>query len=217
MSRLLTMNRTFPIDIWQPQPKQKALLELCGLAESINGGPVYPAHANLIGYGGAAGGGKTEALVALAMIAMHQVPGVKIGYFRRTFTELEGSDGPIERSMILYPELGGEYNKGDHVWKFGKKEKGEDWSEGKASALRFCHCQYESDAAKYQSNAFDILIIDEATHFTWTITRFLLTRNRISRHSELPKPFAVMASNPGGVGHMWYKQIFDIKDRVDDE
>ena len=168
----------------------------------------------MIGYGGAAGGGKTEGAVALAMIAMYAVTGVKVGYFRRTFTELEGSDGPIERSMILYPQLGGVYNKSEHIWRFGS-EKGGEWNEGSASALRFCHCQFESDVIKYQSNAFDILIFDEATHFTWSIVRFLLTRNRISRHSELPSPFALFLSNPGGVGHIWYKQIFGIQDSID--
>jgi phage terminase large subunit len=220
MMRLMQQNRTVPSDFWKPQPKQYALLEIAGLNDALTGGRIHPAMAPIVGYGGAAGGGKTEGMVALAMIALHQIPGVKIGYFRRTFTELEGSDGPIERSMVLFPNLGGEYNKGDHTWSFGRKEKGADWNEGNASAMRFCHCQFESDVYKYQSNAFDILMIDEATHFSWTIVRYLLTRNRISGYSQvgkkkLPKPFSVMASNPGGVGHMWYKRIFGIKDRVD--
>ena len=214
---MMAQNRTVPSDVWQPQPKQAALLEICGLNDALVGGPVYPALAGMIGYGGAAGGGKTEGMVAMAMIALHQVPGCKVGYFRRTFKELEGSDGPIERSLYLYPNLGGEYNKGDHTWRFGREKEGADWNEGAASALRFCHCQYESDVYKYQSNAFDILLVDEATHFTWSIIRYLLTRNRISGHSELPKPFAVMSSNPGGVGHMWYKQVFAIKNSADEQ
>lgn len=205
-----------PSDFWKPQPRQEELLELCGLLDALNGGPVHPAATGLIGYGGAAGGGKTEGMIGVALIALQQVPGVKIGYFRRTFKELEGSDGPIERSQILFPKIGGQYNKSEHVWRFGKKEGGEEWSEGSAAALRFCHCQYESDVINYQSAAFDILMIDEATHFTWTIIRYLLTRLRTSRNSELPRPFAVMCTNPGGVGHLWYKKVFDIKDRADE-
>jgi hypothetical protein len=191
------------------------LLDLCGLGEALYGKQVHPAVTGLIGYGGAAGGGKTEGMIGAALVALHQVPGVKIGYFRRKFTELEGSDGPIERSQILFPDIGGKYNKSSHVWRFGD-QKGEDWNEGKVGALRFCHCQYESDVINYQSAAFDILMIDEATHFTWGIIRYLLTRNRISRHSKLPKPFAIMSTNPGGVGHSWYKKVFDIKDRADE-
>jgi hypothetical protein len=211
----LNQRQKKPSDIWQPQPKQKQLLELCGLAEALDGGKAEPALAPIIGYGGAAGGGKTEGMIGAALIALSQVPGVKIGYFRRKFTELEGSDGPIERSQILFPKIGGQYNKSSHVWRFG--ERNENWNEGEASALRFCHCQYESDVYQYQSSAFDIFFFDEATHFTWSQIRYLLTRNRISRHSELPRPFAVMSSNPGGVGHIWFKRIFDIQDRLGEQ
>lgn len=186
------------------------------MREALDGGDVHPAVCGLIGYGGAAGGGKTEGMIGAALVALHQIPGVKIGYFRRKFTELEGSDGPIERSQILFPEIGGKYNKSSHVWRIGDVKKDENWNEGSASALRFCHCQYESDVSNYQSAAFDILMFDEATHFTWPIVRYLLTRNRVSRHSKIPKPFAIMSTNPGGVGHMWYKKIYDIKDRADE-
>lgn len=210
----LNQSRKKPIDIWQPQEKQKQLLELCGLLDALEGGEVHPAVSGIIGYGGAAGGGKTEGMIGAALIALHQVEGVKIGYFRRKFTELEGSDGPIERSQILFPQIGGVYNKSSHVWRIGDKDDAE-WNEGSAAALRFCHCQYESDVHDYQSSAFDILMFDEATHFSWNQIRYLLTRNRISRHSKLPKPFAIFCSNPGGVGHSWYKMIFDIKDRID--
>lgn len=217
MLAYLTRQRTRPSDIWHPQPKQKQLLQLCGLDDALDGGPIHPVACGLIGYGGAAGGGKTEGLVGIGLIAMHQVPGVKIGYFRRTYKELEGTDGPIDRSQFLYPEIGATYNKSEHAWKISEAAGGENWNEGSAPSLRFCHCQHESDVSMYQSWAFDILLIDEATHFTWNIIKFLLTRNRSSRHSQLPKPFAVMCSNPGGVGHMWYKQIFGIRDRASDE
>jgi hypothetical protein len=204
-----------PSDFWTPQKKQLQLLELCGLHNALIGGPVEPAICGLIGYGGAAGGGKTEGMIGAALIALHQVPGIKIGYFRRKFTELEGSDGPIERSMVLFPQIGGVYNKSSHTWRIGDKSD-DDWNEGSAAALRFCHCQYESDVYQYQSSAFDIELYDEATHFTWNQIKYLLTRNRISKYSKLPKPFAIMSTNPGGVGHMWYKKIYDIADRADD-
>ena len=202
-----------PIDIWQPQPKQELLLELCGLREALTGGPVRPALAKYIGYGGAAGGGKTEGMIGACLIALATIPGVKIGYFRRKFTELEGSDGPIERSQVLFPQIGGDYNKGKHIWRFGD-QKSDDWNEGEAAAFRFCHCQYESDVYQYQSSAFDIYCFDEATHFSWFQLRYLMTRNRISKYSAIPRPFAIMCSNPGGVGHAWYKKIFDIKDMI---
>lgn len=193
------------------------LLELAGMNKALYGGDVLEAVCEYIGYGGAAGGGKTEGMIGIALIALSQIPGVKIGYFRRTFKELEGSDGPIERSHYLFPKIGGRYNKQDHAWRFGEtesKERGLEWDEGSAAALRFCHCQYDKDKHNYQSSAFDILLLDEATHFTWSITSYLMTRVRKSRFSEIPKPFAVMSTNPGGVGHMWYKKIYDIQRKI---
>lgn len=188
-----------PGEIWQPQPKQAQLLEMCGLLDALNGGQVKPAVSELIGYGGAAFGGKTEGLVAIGMIACMAIPGVQVGYFRRTYPELEGADGPIIRSEDLYNQLGARYNQGKHVWRFAN-----------GSRLHFNHCQNEKDVFKYQSQAFDILLVDEATHFSWFIIDYLLTRNRVSKYSEIPHPFTVMCSNPGNIGHLWYLKLFDI-------
>ncbi len=188
-----------PSDYWQPQEKQELLLLACGLEDALHGGPVHPSITRLIGYGGAAFGGKTEGLLGVGLIACMMIPGVQIGLFRRTFAELEGSDGPVTRSMMLYNQVeGATYNQSKHTWKFPN-----------GSSLRFCHCQNEIDVFNYQSQAFDILMMDEATHFSWFITDYLLTRNRPSKSSAIQRPFAIMTTNPGGVGHMWYMQLFD--------
>ena len=191
-----------PEKIWQPQEKQKVLLEACGLLDALSGGEVQQSVCETIGYGGAAFGGKTEGLVAIGLIACMMVPGVQVGYFRRTFKELEGADGPISRSQELYRQGGGKYNKVDHRWKYLN-----------GAALHFCHCHTEMDVFNYQSQAFDILLIDEATHFSWFILDYLITRNRTSKYSQLPHPFRVMATNPGGIGHLWYLKLFDVDER----
>jgi hypothetical protein len=192
-----------PVDIWEPQPKQLELLRLCGLDEALHGGPVKPAVCEAIGYGGAAFGGKTEGLVALGMVACMMVPGINVGYFRRMFTELEGADGPIERSKQLYPRAEATYNEMKHAWRFAGRLN-------VSSQMRFCHCQHEKDVNHYQSWAFDILLIDEATTFSWYIVDHLIARNRPSKDSTLPHPFRVMTANPGGVGHSWYMQVFGL-------
>jgi len=199
-----------PTDYWQPQPKQAQLLEVCGLLDALKGGAVQPAICECIGYGGAAFGGKTEGLLGIGLVACLRIPGVKVGYFRRQFTELEGSDGPIDRSLQIYTQTGAKYNRTRHVWTFGDDTD----EEGTGSALRFCHCQNENDVYSYQSWAFDILLIDEATQFSWFIVDFLITRNRVSKYSKIPHPFRVMTANPGGIGHSWYMQIFGIGDHA---
>lgn len=157
-----------------------------------------PPIARLIGYGGAAYGGKTDALLGLAMVAAFAFPGVRIGLFRRNFTELEGPDGPIERSRELLAGIT-DYNAGQHRHIFPT-----------GSRLYFHHCATEDDRYNYQSQAWDILLIDEATHFTWPIVDYLISRNRPTIDNEGLKPFVVMTTNPGNVGHEWYSQVFDV-------
>lgn len=197
-----TRNRR-PIDFWQPQSKQETLLEACGLLDALNGGTVKEPVCEVIGYGGAAFGGKTEGLLGIGLIAGLMIPGCKVGLFRRTFPELEGSDGPIERSQEIYKAAGAKYNNQKHVWNFGANEEA-------CASVRFCHCQYENDVYDYQSAAFDILMFDEATHFSWFIVDYLTTRNRITKYSKIPRPFRVLTTNPGNIGHTWYMQIFGI-------
>ena len=180
------------------------LLEACGLFDALNGGAVHPAICERIGYGGAGFGGKTEGLVAIGLIAAMSIPGVRVGIFRRTFKELEGSDGPIDRSQHLYTMAGGSYNKSEHVWTF----PGE--SLDLAPAVRFCHCQFDSSVEDYRSAAFDILLIDQAETFSWYIVDTLISRNRISKYSRIPRPFSVFTANPGGIGHIWFMQVFGI-------
>lgn len=127
------------------------------------------------------------------------VPGVQVGFFRRKFTELEGADGPIDRSLGLFTQAGATYNGSKHTWSFPNGSK-----------FRFAHCNNEANRFDYQSQAFDILIFDEATHFTWKIIDYLLTRNRASKTSQLTQPFALFLTNPGGVGLSWFIKLFDI-------
>ncbi len=182
---------------WYPQPKQMEGLELCGLAPVLFNKPPEPPLARLIGYGGAAFGGKTDLDLGVAGLAALAWPGCKIGFFRRTFSELEGADGAIERSLELFSGLGS-YNQSKHAWTFLT-----------GSGLYFNHCQHEKDRTQYQSQAWDILIIDEATHFTWKIVDYLITRNRSTGDFEGLVPFTLMSTNPGNVGHAWFLKLFD--------
>lgn len=165
----------------------------------MTGGEVRPPAARLVGYGGAAGGGKTDADLALAAICAAIWPGLKVGFFRRTYPELEGAGGAISRSREMYAGLDGAYNSSGRVWGFAN-----------GSRIYFRHLSAEKDKYKYQGSAFGLLIVDEATHFSWSMIDYLLTRNRAVVQGFAP--FAVMTANPGGVGHQWYSGVFDVQD-----
>jgi len=181
---------------WIPQPRQADMLLVAGLLPVLAGYTPTPAWADIIGYGGAAFGGKTDGMLGLAGLAALAWPGIRIAYFRRTFPELEAGGGAIDRSQQMYSGIG-TYNAGNHSWNMFN-----------GSEVRFYHCQREADRLRYKSSQFEVLLVDEGTSFTWKIIDYLLTRNRVGTGCGIPRPFAVMSTNPGDVGHVWYRDMF---------
>jgi hypothetical protein len=55
---------------------------------------------------------------------------------------------------------------------------------------------------------FDILIVDELTQFTKDMVKYLLTRNRATVDYETFRPFALFSTNPGNIGHTYFKTEF---------
>jgi len=181
---------------WEPQPRQLKCLEFCGLDFPFTGSQPRPALADMIGYGGAAGGGKTDTLLAIAIIAGFQYSRIKIAFFRREFPQLEGLGGAIQRSLELLTGIC-KYNEQKHRWTFPN-----------GSQLQFYHCKDENDVYNYQSQQFDILLVDESTQFTEFQIDYLITRNRATVSYPTFKPFSVMGTNPGNIGHGTFKERF---------
>jgi len=82
-----------------------------------------------------------------------------------------------------------------------------------SSKIHLCHCQYEKDKFKYQGPEIHLLLIDELTHFTATIYKYLRARVRLAG-LEIPEkykgkfPRIICGSNPGNIGHNWVKNAF---------
>ena len=87
--------------LWQPQPKQRAFME-------------RPEFECL--YGGAAGGGKSDALVEEALRQVH-IPHYKGLLLRRTYPQLSEL---IDKTLQVYDRAfpGAKYNDSKHIWKF---------------------------------------------------------------------------------------------------
>lgn len=182
---------------WAQQARQMDFLRASGMSHPWEGGSVRPPAAKVIGYGGAAGGGKSDGLLMLGIVAGLSIPGIKVGYFRRKYPDLEGPGGAIMRSKELMSGWAS-YNGSLRRWTFPTN-----------SILQFCHCQYEADIYSYKSQQFDIILIDEATQFSRRMYRYLLTRNRATvPYPEGFTPFMALATNPGDVGHIWFRREF---------
>lgn len=153
------------------------------------------AEAEEVFYGGAAGGGKSYAILWDAVAKAQEYKNIRIAIFRRTYPELEKS--LIYEFMKDIPSNWYKYSKNEHKAIF--------YSTG--SVIEFNHCQYEHDVFKFQSAQYDYLYFDELTHFTEFIYTYLATRVR-KTNSQGFTPQIKSASNPGNIGHLWVKKRF---------
>src|SRR5713226_1356553 len=145
-------------------------------------------------FGGAAGPGKTKALLWEAIRQALLVPRSDSLLLRRTYPELESSLLAYFRRDVprtLYRS----YNEAKHVV---------TWQNG--STTRFGYCRNENDVYQYQGAEFLFIGIDELTHFTRKQWQFLTSRNRC----PVPNSFCNMAgaTNPGNIGHAWVKALW---------
>lgn len=148
-------------------------------------------------YGGSAGGGKTHSMLWDAYIKCIKYPGIRIGIFRRKFPELERTF--IQKSKLYFDKSIGKYNEKTKTWTI--------YTNSVPSHIEFCHCKNESDVYAYQSAEYDVLYIDELTHWTEFMYSYLITRLRSANTSEMKlKPHVICATNPGGVGHGWVRK-----------
>lgn len=156
-------------------------------------------------FGGAAGPGKSRALLEEAVTQAQEVAGSDTLVLRRTYAELEESIITQFRRDVPWKQMGGKYNESKHlcVWPNG-------------STTRFGYCRREADVYQYQGAEFLFIGIDELTLFTLKMWQFLTTRNRcpIKTYTAGPNqglpvlPNMAGASNPGNIGHAWVKALF---------
>src|SRR5690606_15470612 len=112
---------------WYPQPRQLKFLRACGLSHPFDGGEARKPVADMIGFGGAAGGGKSDANLGAAIIFALSFPRSVIGIFRRTYPQLAGPGGIIWRSHELLTGIAN--------WKASERK----WVFPNGSIIQFSH------------------------------------------------------------------------------
>lgn len=177
MAALLAMVNGMPV-LWQPHPgPQSRFLE---------------SSAYEVLYGGAAGGGKTDALL-FGQLRQIDHPAYRALFLRRTFPELREV---IDRTHAVFPQLGAEWSEQNRRWKFPS-----------GAVLEFGYCETYRDVFRYQGQQYAQIAYDElgqvAEERIWT---YLMSRNRAAAPGLSVGMRA--SANPGGPGHYWLKRRF---------
>ena len=149
-------------------------------------------------YGGAAGGGKSDALL-MAALQYVEVPNYAAILFRRTFADLALPGALMDRSQEWLSGTEARWNERDKTWTFPS-----------GATISFGYLEHENHKYRYQSAEFQFIGFDELTQFTETQYRYLFSRLRRLEGSKVPLRMR-SASNPGGVGHEWVKQRFIVE------
>lgn len=143
-------------------------------------------------YGGAAGGGKSWALM-LEALRHTRDPKFASVLFRRTYPQIEAPGGLWDKSIELFPYCEGKPNKSNFRWKFPS---------GSSSSFR--HMKLESDKLAWQGSEISYIGWDELTHFEKSQFLYLLTRNRTD--SDVV-PYMRATCNPDA--DSWVRSLVD--------
>ncbi|NOK59133.1 MAG: hypothetical protein GFH27_549283n407 [Chloroflexi bacterium AL-W] len=169
------------------QPQQlvaSAAARLCDLP----GGPTQ------IGFGGARGGGKSHwGVVQTAADDAQRYPGLKILFLRKVGKSLKEGFADLLRNVAFGID-----------YRFVPSESTVYFPNG--SRVLLGHFQKESDIDAYLGIEYDVIVIEEATTLSASKVKAIRTCLRTSKPGWRPRLYST--TNPGGIGHAWYKHRF---------
>jgi phage terminase large subunit len=178
--------RSFLAAGYVAQPKQLAFHAAARLCDR-EGGP------DQIGFGGARGPGKSHAVFAqVALDDCRRWPGLKALYLRKALKQAREQFDDLRRRVLR--DAPNDFNRSAGVVTL--------WDD---SRIFLGHFHNESDVGAYLGLEYDVIAIEEAT--TLSAVKYKALRDS-NRSSSAWRPRIYATTNPGGVGHAWFKARF---------
>jgi predicted phage terminase large subunit-like protein len=152
-------------------------------------------------FGGAAGGGKSEAIL-MAALQYADEPDYSGLILRKTYADLSLPGAIMDRAK---------------EWLIGKvkwSEQDKTFAFRNGATLTFGYLDNEANKYRYQGAEFQFIAFDELTQFSQTMYEYLFSRLR--KKEDNPVPLRMRSgSNPGGKGHDWVYNRFFIEKHDD--
>ncbi len=170
----------------KPWPKQQLFLDLT-------------CHEAL--YGGAAGPGKTDALL-MAALQYVDVPGYSALILRRDFPRLSLPGSIMDRAKQWLTGTDARWNSQEKSFRFPS-----------GAVLQFGYIDSPDDRFRYASAEFQFIGWDELSEFILPLegenNPYLFMMSRLRKSLSMPVPLRVRAAtNPGNIGHRFCKGRF---------
>lgn len=152
----------------------------------------------LIGLGGSRGPGKSHAIMAqVGLDDCQRIPGLKVLFLRKVKrTAAESMEDLTSRIFQLVPHT---YREGKITFPNG-------------SRILIGGFKDESDIDTYLGIEYDVIVIEEATLLTRIKRDYVEGSLRTSKSNWRPRMY--LSTNPGEVGHLWFKDEFIIPFRT---
>ncbi len=170
-----------------PQPKQ---LQFHAAACGANAADA----ADDIGFGGARGGGKTHTTFAqVALNDCQEWPGLKVLFLRKVSKAANEAIQDLRASVLKRTPHTFKEHKSTIIFPNG-------------SRIIIGHFNSERDIDNYLGLEYDVIVVEEATQLSNSKIEKIKTCNRSSKPNFRPRRY--YTTNPGGIGHAWFKKQF---------
>lgn len=181
---------------YAPQAKQAQFHALARAADD-------PSGPNEISIGGARGGGKTFGVFnQVAVDDCQRIPGLKGLMLRKIGKAVQETVEDLRQTALRH--VPHDYKRGERVLNFPN-----------GSRIVLGNFKDEKDIDSYLGLEYDVIVVEEATTLTYSKYKAIRTCLRTSKPNWRPRVY--LSTNPGGIGHFWFKKRFIRPFKADEE